>query len=61
MFEEMKTLIAPELELIDSRIGGPAKELQSVLRTVRKSITKREHKVGFLYRLLLFIFDPTHV
>lgn len=47
MFEEMKTLITPELELIDSRIGGPTKELQSVLRLIRKSITKREHKVGF--------------
>jgi amphiphysin len=48
MFEEMKTLITPELELIDSRIGGPAKELLSVLRLIRKSITKREHKVSFL-------------
>ncbi|KAF8807625.1 BAR-domain-containing protein [Phlegmacium glaucopus] len=43
--EEMKGLIAPELELIDSRIGGPAKELQSVMRLIRKSITKREHKL----------------
>ena len=61
MFDEMKALIAPELELIDSRIGGPAKELQSVLRLIRKSITKREHKVSFLDRLLCFIFDPTQV
>lgn len=61
MFEEMKNLIAPELELIDSRIGGPTKELQSILRTIRKSITKREHKVSFLDRLLFFIFDPTQV
>jgi len=41
----MKSLITPELELIDSRIGGPAKEFQSVMRLVRKSITKREHKL----------------
>lgn len=47
IFDEMKTLIAPELDLIDSRIGGPTKELQTVLRTIRKSITKREHKVNF--------------
>ena len=47
VFDEMKTLIAPELDLIDSRIGGPTKELQTVLRTIRKSITKREHKVNF--------------
>jgi len=45
MFDELKTLITPELELIDSRIGGPTKELQSVLRLIRKSITKREHKL----------------
>ena len=48
----MKTLIAPELELIDGRIQGPTKELQSVLRHIRKSITKREHKVNFPDRLL---------
>ena len=52
IFEEMKALIAPELDLIDSRIGGPTKELQTVLRTIRKSITKREHKVSFLDSLL---------
>jgi amphiphysin len=52
MFEEMKILIAPELELIDSRIAGPTKELQSILKMIRKSITKREHKVSFLGRLL---------
>lgn len=45
--EELKGLISPELELIDSRIGGPSKELQSVMRLIRKSITKREHKVKF--------------
>jgi amphiphysin len=43
--EEMRTLIAPELELIESRIVGPAKEFQTVLKTIRKTITKREHKV----------------
>jgi len=46
--EEMKELITPELELINSRIRGPAKELQSVMKLIRKSITKREHKVCFL-------------
>lgn len=43
--EEMKTLITPELELIDSRIVGPTKEFQAVLKTIRKTITKRDHKV----------------
>jgi amphiphysin len=43
--EEMRSLIAPELELIESRIVGPTKELQSVMKLIRKSITKRDHKV----------------
>lgn len=45
MMEELKGSVVPELELIQSRIMGPVKELQSVLKSVRKSITKREHKV----------------
>lgn len=49
--EELKTAIVPELELIESRVVGPIKELQGVLKTIRKSITKREHKV----RLIIMI------
>jgi amphiphysin len=44
--EEMNALVAPELELIESRILGPAKELQTVMKQIRKTITKREHKVS---------------
>ena len=43
--EEMRGLIAPELELIESRIVGPAKEFQSVLKLIRKTMTKRDHKL----------------
>jgi amphiphysin len=43
--EELRTTIGPELELIESRIVGPAKEFQSVLKLIRKSITKRDHKL----------------
>lgn len=43
--EDLRTSIGPELELIESRIMGPAKEFQTILRAIRKSITKREHKV----------------
>lgn len=46
--EEMRALIAPELELIESRITGPTKELQSVMKLIRKTITKRDHKVSDL-------------
>ncbi|PPQ98901.1 hypothetical protein CVT24_003532 [Panaeolus cyanescens] len=42
---ELRELIGPELELIESRIIGPAKELQSVMKTIRKTITKRDHKL----------------
>lgn len=44
---EMKEVVAPELQLIESRIMGPSKELQSVMKVIRKTITKREHKACF--------------
>ncbi len=43
--DELRASIGPELELIESRIMGPTKELQNILKMIRKSITKREHKV----------------
>lgn len=43
--EELRSSIGPELELIESRIVGPTKELQQVMKMIRKSITKRDHKV----------------
>ena len=43
--EELKNSIVPELELIESRVLGPMKELQTVMKTIRKTITKRDHKV----------------
>ncbi|KDQ54941.1 hypothetical protein JAAARDRAFT_38056 [Jaapia argillacea MUCL 33604] len=43
--EELKLSVGPELELIESRILGPTKEFQGILKTVRKTITKREHKL----------------
>ncbi|OBZ79968.1 hypothetical protein A0H81_00141 [Grifola frondosa] len=43
--EEVKSSIIPELELIETRIVGPIKEFQGILKLIRKSITKREHKL----------------
>ncbi|KAJ3576273.1 hypothetical protein NP233_g537 [Leucocoprinus birnbaumii] len=43
--EELKTLVLPELELIESRILGPTKELVTVMKQIRKTITKRDHKL----------------
>ena len=44
--EELRTSISPELELIESRVVGPVKELQGVMKSIRKMITKRDHKVS---------------
>ncbi|KAJ7293886.1 hypothetical protein C8J57DRAFT_1162760 [Mycena rebaudengoi] len=43
--EELRSAIGPELELIESRIVGPLKELQQVMKMIRKTITKRDHKL----------------
>ncbi|KAF8323337.1 BAR-domain-containing protein [Clavulina sp. PMI_390] len=42
---ELRSALAPELELIESRITAPAKELQGLMKTIRKNITKRDHKL----------------
>lgn len=43
--DELRSAISPELELIESRIVAPVKEFQGVLKLIRKSITKRDHKL----------------
>jgi len=43
--EEIRNAVGPELELIDGKIIAPAKDLQSVMKLIRKSIAKREHKL----------------
>jgi len=42
---ELRNSVSPELELIESRIVTPVKELQHVMKQIRKSITKRDHKL----------------
>ena len=51
MMEELRSLISPELELIQNKILGPTKELQGIVKLIRKTITKRDHKVLFLHKL----------
>ena len=46
VFEELRNSISPELELIESRVISPVKELQTIMKQIRKTITKRDHKVG---------------
>ncbi|THU90764.1 BAR-domain-containing protein [Dendrothele bispora CBS 962.96] len=43
--EELRSSVGPELELIESRIVGPTKEFQTIMKTIRKTITKRDHKL----------------
>ncbi|EJD04441.1 BAR-domain-containing protein [Fomitiporia mediterranea MF3/22] len=45
LFEELRMSITPELELIESRIVTPVKELQTIMKQIRKNITKRNHKL----------------
>ncbi|KAI0344278.1 BAR-domain-containing protein [Trametopsis cervina] len=45
ILEELKAAVVPELELIETRVISPVKELQGVMKTIRKSITKRDHKL----------------
>lgn len=57
LMNELRTALSPELELIDSRVIGPCKDLQDVLKKIRKTITKRDHKVGLPSAALLW---PSH-
>ncbi|KZO99677.1 BAR-domain-containing protein [Calocera viscosa TUFC12733] len=43
--EELREALQPELELIQTRIIGPVKELQGIMKGIRKAITKRDHKL----------------
>ena len=42
---DMIELVSPELQLIETRIMSPANELQSIMKIIRRTITKRDHKV----------------
>lgn len=42
--KELQETLAPELEMIDTRIIRPANELLDVIKVIRKTVLKREHK-----------------
>ncbi|KND88875.1 Regulator of cytoskeleton and endocytosis, partial [Tolypocladium ophioglossoides CBS 100239] len=42
--KELQETLAPELDMIDARIIRPANELQDVIKVIRKTAVKREHK-----------------
>ncbi|GAA5944260.1 BAR and SH3 domain-containing protein [Sporobolomyces koalae] len=45
LMNELRDSVQPELELIDSRVTAPLKEYSDLLKKIRKTITKREHKL----------------
>ncbi|WVQ72630.1 hypothetical protein IAR50_002189 [Cryptococcus sp. DSM 104548] len=45
LMEEVRETLVPELELIESRIVNPCKELVDICKKIRKSIVKRDHKL----------------
>lgn len=45
VLDELKAAVVLELQIIQSIIMDPMKELQTIMKTVGKMITKREHKV----------------
>lgn len=42
--KELQETLAPELEMIDTRVIRPANELLDVIKIIRKTVLKREHK-----------------
>lgn len=41
---ELQATLAPELEMIQARVIGPAEELLAVIKVAQKSLVKRQHK-----------------
>ncbi|KAF4124244.1 amphiphysin [Geosmithia morbida] len=42
--KELQETLAPELEMVDTRVIRPANELLDVIKVIRKTVVKREHK-----------------
>lgn len=45
LMDELKETLTPEIELIESRVISPTKDFQTVVKAIRKNITKRDHKL----------------
>nr|ASF90219.1 hypothetical protein SPAR03152 [Bartheletia paradoxa] len=43
--DDLRETLVPELELIDSRVIAPVKELIEIVKKTRKTLTKRDHKL----------------
>ncbi|EST07706.1 Src homology-3 domain protein [Kalmanozyma brasiliensis GHG001] len=45
LMDELKDTLTPEIELIESRVISPTKDFQTIIKAIRKNITKRDHKL----------------
>ncbi|KDN53329.1 BAR-domain-containing protein [Tilletiaria anomala UBC 951] len=45
MMEELREALTPEIDLIENRIIAPIKDFNAVIKSIRKNITKRDHKL----------------
>ncbi|KAK0534914.1 BAR adaptor protein Hob1 [Tilletia horrida] len=45
VMQELRETLTPEIELVESRIVGPIKDFINILKSIRKNITKRDHKL----------------
>ena len=43
--DDLREMLRPEFELISTRIVVPTQELEAMMKSVDKAITKRDHKV----------------
>lgn len=51
MMEELREILTPEIDLIQSRVVAPLLEFETILKAIRKNITKRDHKLVDFDRL----------
>ena len=42
--KDLQETLKPELEMIETRVINPANELLDVIKVIRKSVVKRDHK-----------------
>lgn len=55
---DLQEALLPEVELVESRIMAPVKEMSDMMKKIRKAIVKRDHKVGRMrYFSLVLIFS----
>ena len=52
MREDLWVVVGPGIELIESRILAPTKEFRDVLKSIRKTMTKQDHRVRGFFSLV---------